>query len=48
MHWQQSCRLMKPTGAPQSAQSRCRLPTGAARGDHKGGMDRPRTEAALG
>jgi hypothetical protein len=48
MHRQQSCLARKPTGAPQSAQSRCRLPTGTARHDHKGGMDRPRAEAALG
>jgi hypothetical protein len=48
MHRQHSCLVMKPTGAPQPAQSRCRLPTGTARGGHRGGMDRPRAEAALG
>ncbi len=42
MHRQHSCLARKPTGAPQSAQSRCRLPTGTARDDHRGGMDRPR------
>jgi hypothetical protein len=48
MHRQHSCLSRKPTEAPQSAQSRCRLPTGTARDVHRGGMDRPRAEAALG